>query len=74
MVLQPLCLLSLVQSKGLWGTSPQQQALFYTMAAICVAFNALNTMWWLKLVQRAAGLARKKKTGAPASSRGRKAE
>ena len=74
MVLQPLCLLSLVQSKGLWGSSAQQQALFYTMAAICAAFNALNTMWWMKLVQRAIGLTRKKKAGAPASSRGRKAE
>lgn len=78
MVLQPLCLVSLVQSKALWGT---QQALFYSMASICVAFNGLNTMWWLKLVQRAMGLARKKGgpkkaasgAAAPASSRGKKA-
>ena len=65
-VASPLCLASLWQHRALWGAHTR---LFGFNLAVTACFVALNYVWWLKLLRRAAGTGGKQRRGsAPAGA------
>ncbi len=64
-VASPLCLVSLWQSRALWGA---HALLFRFNLAVTAFFVALNYLWWFKLMRRAFGGSRP----APAQGKARR--
>ncbi len=53
LLLQPLCAASMWRTRSMWGA--QRKYLFAFEMGVEVAFVALNTLWWYKLMRRALG-------------------